>query len=163
MLSAKCIFWTFLCIKTDRLFTILYRKSTDRNSILHEQSFHPISLKRGLPISQFSHIRRICSSEADFKAQAADLEKRFLTRQYKHQWAAEAHSRFKNVSQTECLEHTRPKTLESRVNCIIQYSPLSKQFQPLIKKHRHIIQADPASPQCLGLCINNHLILEICY
>jgi hypothetical protein len=35
------------------LFTTLYRKGTDRNSILQGDSFHPEKLKRGLPRSQF--------------------------------------------------------------------------------------------------------------
>jgi len=70
----------------NRLGSNLYRKSTNRNSILHGQSFHPIPLKRSLPLSQFSHICRICSSESDFQGQAANLEKRFQQRQYKHEW-----------------------------------------------------------------------------
>ncbi len=44
---------TYVCIDDNILFTTLYRKSTDRNSILHAKSFHHIPLKKGLPYSQF--------------------------------------------------------------------------------------------------------------
>lgn len=128
----------------NRLGSNLYRKSTDRNSILHGQSFHPIPLKRSLPLSQFSRIRRICSSDSDFQAQAADLEKRFQQRQYKHEWIIQACNRFENISQTDCLSNIRSRTCESRVNCIVQYSPLGRDFESIIKKHWHIIDSDPA-------------------
>lgn len=129
---------------SNRLGTNLYRKSTDRNSILHGQSFHPIPLIRSLPVSQFSRIRRICSSDADYHAQASDLEKRFQDRQYKHEWVAQARSRFDSVSQSECLNNVRSRTTEPKVNCVIQYSPLGREFQNIIQKHWHIINSDPS-------------------
>lgn len=128
----------------NRLGSNLYQKSTDRNSILHGHSFHPIPLKRSLPLSQFSRIRRICSSDSDFKAQAADLEKCFQQRQYKHDWITIARNGFKNISLTDCLRKIRSRTSESRVNCIVQYSPLGRDFESIIKKHWHIIDSDPA-------------------
>ena len=41
------------------LFTTLYRKKMDRNTLLQGDSFHPEPLKRGLPRSQFFRLRRI--------------------------------------------------------------------------------------------------------
>lgn len=116
----------------NRLCSNLYRKSTDRNSILHGTSFHPVPLKKSLPISQFSRIRRICSSDVDFQIQADDLEKRFLHRQYKREWITQARTKFENVSQSECLQRTRVKMADCRVNCIVQYSPLGKGFEDII-------------------------------
>lgn len=55
--------------------TTLYRKPTDHNTIL--QSCHPVSLKRSLPISQFSHIRWICSSDENFQQQSPILSEGF--------------------------------------------------------------------------------------
>ncbi len=79
--------------------TTLYRKPTDRNTILHGQSYHPVSLKRSLPISQFSRIRRICSSDEDFQQQSQILSERFRKRSYREEWIQSAASRFKDVSQ----------------------------------------------------------------
>ncbi len=128
---------------SNKLCSNLYRKSTHRNFILHGQSFHPIPLKKSLPISQFNRIRHICSSNSDFEAQSADLVKRFQQRQYRQKWIAQASSRFENVTQSECLYRTRSRVPESKVNCI-QYSPLGREFQSIIHKHWHIIESDPA-------------------
>ena len=48
------------------IVTTLYRKETDKNNILLAPSFHPTSLKKSLPISQFLRLRRICHTEDDF-------------------------------------------------------------------------------------------------
>lgn len=127
---------------SNKLLSNLYRKNTDKNSILHGQSFHPVSLKRGLPISQFNRIRRICSNDSDYKAQAEDLTTRFRQRQYKDKWILNAKKRFDNVTQSECLEKVKNKQTVNKLNCVIQYSPLSKDFEKIIHKHWHIIQSD---------------------
>lgn len=53
----------FLDIKVVRennmLNTNLFRKPTDRNTLLRCDSYHPTPLKRSLPISQFNRVRRM--------------------------------------------------------------------------------------------------------
>ncbi|XP_063062121.1 uncharacterized protein LOC134454972 [Engraulis encrasicolus] len=81
----------------EHLGTTLYRKPTDKNSILHGLSYHPVPLKKSLPISQFSRIRRLCSKDEDFQKEAQDLEARFGDRQYKPEWITSARRRFNGV------------------------------------------------------------------
>ncbi|KAL7405160.1 hypothetical protein ABVT39_024706 [Epinephelus coioides] len=90
----------------NKLGTKLYRKSTDRNSILHGTSFHPIPLKKSLPISQFS---RICSADVDFESESADLVMRFQQRQYKCDWIMQACNHFKNMDPKK-FYGSRPRT-----------------------------------------------------
>lgn len=109
----KMNFLDILIVKeNNRLKTDLYRKPTDRNSILHGESYHPIHLKRNLPISQFNRIRRICSSDDDFMRQGSILKKRFTERGYKESWIDEASTRFENVSQSDCLKKEKEKKKE---------------------------------------------------
>lgn len=56
-----------------RLETSLYRKPTDRSTLIHGSSYRTVPLKRSLPISQFSRIRRICSGDEDYQRQAEIL------------------------------------------------------------------------------------------
>ena len=126
------------------LKTDLYRKPTDKNSLLHGDSYHPTSLKKNLPISQFNRIRRICSSDETFNTQTNELMSRFRNRGYKEPWIQGAAARFSSISQTECLAYTRPKKTERRVVCAIQYSPVSRDIAKVIDQHWHIIDTDPA-------------------
>ena len=63
------------CLQTD-----LFRKPTDRNTLLHGDSFHPGHLIKSLPISQFQRARRICSSDESYQTQVTDLSNRFVSR-----------------------------------------------------------------------------------
>ena len=131
-----------VCKDSTKLYSNLYRKSTDRNTILHGDSFHPIALKRSLPVSQFNRIRRICTKDTDYRTQAEDLSNRFQQRHYKTEWISAARCKFETVTQKQSLERTRAKKLEHRINCIIDYSPLGKDFEKIIKKHWYIVQTD---------------------
>ncbi len=67
----------------------------------------------------------------------------FLQRQYKREWITHARTKFEKLSQTECLQHTRIKTSDYRVYCIMPYSPVGKEIEHIIRKHWHIIESDP--------------------
>lgn len=140
----KMNFLDIMVIKVNNVLkTDLYRKPTDRNSLLHGESYHPVHLKRNLPISQFSRIRRICSSNDDFTNQSEDLEKRFRDRGYNESWINDASSRFKNISQVDCLRKKKKTINEKRIVCAIQYSPVAKAIEKTIKQHWHILNTDP--------------------
>lgn len=134
-------------IKTD-----LFRKSTDRNTILRGDSFHPRPLLRSLPVSQFHRIRRICSDDPSYLAQAEVLKNRFLSRGYREEWVDAAKERFDQISQDDCLmpkvknkKHNNNKNNQgSSPICCMKYSPLASEFRRAIYKHWHIIDSDLA-------------------
>ncbi|KAL2084518.1 hypothetical protein ACEWY4_020036 [Coilia grayii] len=110
--------------------------------IIH--THHPVSLKKSLPISQFNRIRRLCSREEDFQTQAYDLEARFKDRHYTLEWITSARKRFEGMSQMECLYAPKRPNTEPRINCIVQFSPVSHEFQSIIQQYWHIIASDPS-------------------
>ena len=148
--SQKMNFLDILILKVDEhLSTELYRKPTDRNSLLHAESYHPTPLKRGLPIGQFKRIRRICSTDDSFKVHSKDLQSRLDQRGYPNKWILPAFDRFNNSSQNDCLAPRQKNTKgEQRINCLIQYSPLGSEFEKVIKKHWHILSSDPSLANC---------------
>ena len=58
--------------RANTIQTDLFRKPTDRNSLLRGDSFHPRPLVKSLPVSQFHRVRRICSEDDTYKKQATD-------------------------------------------------------------------------------------------
>ncbi len=91
-----------------KLHTDLYRKPTDRNTILRGDSFHPRPLIKSLPISQFKRVRRVCSTAESYSQQSTDLTKRFLNRGYRKEWIDNAKKKVNETSQIKCLrtKHT---------------------------------------------------------
>ena len=66
------------------LHTSMFRKPTDRNTILRADSYHPSWLVENIPFGQFQRIKRICDSEEGFEINAQDMSQRFKKRGYKH-------------------------------------------------------------------------------
>ena len=123
--------------------TDLYRKKTDTCSYLQADSFHPTHLKKSLPVSQYSRIRRICSNTTDFNKQADELDLRFRQKKYPEQWIKSARDKYKEMTQDECLTKRQAKPTDTRSCCFLQYSPMGKEFENIIKKHWHIVNTDP--------------------
>lgn len=129
----------------ENLHTDLYRKPTDRNTLLRGDSYHPSHLIKSLPISQFHRARRICSSDQLYTAQASDLTQRFHERRYRREWVDAASARFANATQDQCLTPKSDTVTRKRNStlCVTRYSPLGSEFKKIIKKHWHVVQTDP--------------------
>lgn len=117
------------------LSTDLYRKPTDRNTLLKGDSFHPRPLIKSLHMSQLSRIRRICSSDASYQKETTDLTQRFKERGYKDNWVKHANDHFEGLTQLENLQPKVKEKAEHVPSCFTQYSPLGKAFKDIIWKH----------------------------
>ncbi len=126
-----------------KIITDLYRKPTDRNTLLHGQSYHPTTLKRSLPISQFKRIRRICSSEQSYAQQSTDLINRFRVRGHNEDWIQSAVGRFENENQETSLYKKRSKSENKTTVCVVQYSPICSDIKKIIDKHWYVLKSDP--------------------
>ena len=132
---------TRISINAGKLSSTLYTKSTDRNSLLHASSAHPVPLKKGLPYSQFLRLKRICSNDSDFEEKAGEMYKRFLARSYPKSWLDTALNQVYQMDMN-APRQTREKKKHS-VTCATTYSPLSREIKDTITKHWHILGSDP--------------------
>ncbi|CAJ0946582.1 unnamed protein product [Ranitomeya imitator] len=64
------------------LKTDLYTKPTDRNSLLHFQSLHPIATKKSIPRSQFQRVQRIVTEPNLLKIRTDEMYSKFRERGY---------------------------------------------------------------------------------
>ncbi|OCT87910.1 hypothetical protein XELAEV_18021614mg [Xenopus laevis] len=73
-----------VCIKKEiiSLSTTLYRKSVDKNSILHYDSFHPPNTMLGLPKSQLMTCKCIASNEIEYKDKKSGILNMFKNKGY---------------------------------------------------------------------------------
>lgn len=71
------------------------------------------------------------------------MVERFRERDYAEPWIQSALDRFKNVDQEECLNRKKQAKTDHRLTCVSQYSPLSREFEHIVRKHWPILNSDP--------------------
>ncbi|CAJ0947650.1 unnamed protein product [Ranitomeya imitator] len=64
------------------LKTDLYTKSTDRNSLLHYSSLHPVATKKSIPRSQFTRVQRIVTDPDLLQTRTDEMFLKFRERGY---------------------------------------------------------------------------------
>ena len=126
-------------------FTTLYRKETDRNTLLQGAIFLPDPLKR-LPRSPFFRLRPIYHSTEDYLEKAAEMPNRFLVRGNSPQCVDEALHLILVKTWEELLQKRPAKAKEHSVMFITTYTLNSRKVGNAVKKHWHILSSDPVLP-----------------
>uniref|UniRef100_A0A3P8U3H0 Reverse transcriptase domain-containing protein n=1 Tax=Amphiprion percula TaxID=161767 RepID=A0A3P8U3H0_AMPPE len=123
------------------IHTSLFRKSTDRNTVLHAESFHPKSLIENIPFGQFQRLKRICNSQTDFNTQATEMQQRFVQRGYKAKTLSGALTRVKTLDRRNLLirRQRAPSQTKNRIFCTLQYSNMAHKIKNAITKNWSIL------------------------
>lgn len=128
------------------LHTTIYRKGTDRNTLLRADSFHLRSLKDNIPFGQFQRLRRICNNDSDFEMQAQDMTLRFRARGYSPMIIEKAIIKARSTTRSDLLEKKkRRKDIgknNSRPVFVTQYSSSASEMKQIIKSNWGLIQSD---------------------
>ena len=137
-------FLDVLVKKNQGVQTTVYRKKTDRNNYLHFSSYHPSSLKKGLPYSQLLRLKRICNTESEYEGQSAEMCDRFRARGYNEHILSISKSKVKPLERTSLLAPKSPGILKKQpIIMSTTFSPISQSIKQIIMKHWHILSSDP--------------------
>ncbi|XP_056408622.1 uncharacterized protein LOC130313384 isoform X3 [Hyla sarda] len=122
----------------------VYRKPTATNLLLHAASSHTPSTIKAIPTGQFLRIRRICSSDDDFKKQSAILTERFLQRGYSRRSLKKAYQKAQHVHREDLLQGRKKVTNKQsdNVRFISTYNCRWEQMRSCIQKNWAILQTD---------------------
>ncbi len=128
-----------------RLETSIYRKNTDRNTILHATSFHPDHLIENIPYGQFIRLRRICSNEEDYHIKAKEMSERFEQRGYDKSLIDRAIEKA-NRKEREELLNPAPTQHDDKndITFVTEYSTASRQLKQIINRHWKVLECDPS-------------------
>lgn len=121
--------------------TTVFRKPTDRNNFLHSKSYHPPSMKKSLPYSQFLRMRRICSTEEEFERQTKILYDRFLAKGYDSANLDLCLDRVRVIKRDTLLKK-KETTTDNRIVLSMTFSPMASKIKSIVKKHWHILASD---------------------
>ncbi|OCT59677.1 hypothetical protein XELAEV_18000535mg [Xenopus laevis] len=132
------------------LNTSLFRKKTASNSFLHARSMHPPKCIDGIPKGQYLRLRRICSTEEEFKQEAYKLYQRFKARGYKTRYLHRVDQDALSKTREDLLyKPQRPKSLGTKQNdqgytrLIFTYNDNDEGVRSVIHKHWVILSRDP--------------------
>lgn len=137
---------SFLDVKVNKvgtcLETELYKKDTDRNTFLQYGSYHSPSLKRNLPYSQLTRVKRICTSADAFERHATALCDNFQHRGYKRETLSHHLNKVRATPRSDLLQ-PKLKNADQSIALVSTYSPIAEPLKHIVKKHWHILQTDP--------------------
>ena len=122
-------------------YTDLYIKSTDRNTLLKANSYHPLPLKNSLPYSQFCRLKRICKKESDFQLHLTETQNKFRKRGYGEQCIEEATNKMSQKSRSDFFIQKTKKEMKS-ILFSTKYTKKSEKIKSILRKHWHILQKD---------------------
>ncbi|XP_069481316.1 uncharacterized protein [Ambystoma mexicanum] len=130
-----------LKIKDGVISIELYRKTTDRNTILHFDSFHPQALRESIPYGQFLRARRNCTDKKDFVAQSNIIEERLSQRGYPSHILRQSRKRARHQHREILLaKKSLENSNQSRMVCAMTYNTHHARIKKAIGKHWHLLQ-----------------------
>lgn len=122
--------------------TCIYRKPTATNGFLHWDSWHPPSLKKGIPTGQYLRAWRNCSQDSDFQEECEGLFRRFRDRSYPKRPLRAAYHRARATPRNILLTDFAPKPQDMQVRCIGTFDNKANAVKKILRKHWHLLTAD---------------------
>ena len=126
------------------LESTLFIKPNDICTLLHNNSFHPQSCKKGIIYSQALRYRRIITDDIKLLTNLEKLRNNLIKRGYHLADITSQFDRVMQYSQHELLfnKKTGNNTTHKNLPFIILYDNTTIKIGPILKKHWHIITND---------------------
>ncbi|XP_077163796.1 uncharacterized protein LOC143831932 [Paroedura picta] len=153
---------TLVTLKPDgRLTTTSYKKPTDRNTLLHFNSFHPPHLIRNLPYGQFLRHKRINYYSSSYENASKELGKALEHRGYPPSIIKQAKTRVDAKERHDLLQYNK-RVKDQKLTCAFDYSYFATNIRKILFKHWHLIRDLPGCENGLRLAWRrNHTIGEL--
>lgn len=127
-----------------KLHTTVYRKTTDKNTVLKADSFHPKWLKDNIPFGQFQRLRRICDTDSEFEKQAKIMSNRFAQRGYEAKIVQSAYKKAQSTPRSELLMTNKQKSSKpEQIYFVTQYSSCPNAVKKIMHSNWNLIKSDP--------------------
>lgn len=126
------------------LHTSIYRKDTDRNTLLRADSFHSPHLINNIPYGQFLRLRRICDQDQDFNSQSTVMSDRFRERGYRKEVVKNAYKKAMQCKRENLFTKKQRPQRGNQIFFSTRFSKLAVKIKTIIRKNWGILQSDPS-------------------
>ena len=124
-----------------RIITDLYTKLTSVQNYLHRSSFHPPSLIRSIPKTQFIRLRRICSRLTDFDSHCKDFVNHFVRRGYSEKSVSKAVFEVRAMNRDDLLTYQQKPSSSNRTILSMRWHPKFRHFPSILRQCYNSITA----------------------
>jgi hypothetical protein len=132
---------TTVSLEDGQVVTDLFCKKTDAHLYLRNDSCHPKNCLKGLAKGEFLRVKRICSSEENFKKRASELKGFFIKRGFQETELNKALEEVTNQNREDLLNY-KEKKRNDRVPFVLTYHPRLKRTSHILHKHFPLLNAN---------------------
>lgn len=129
-------------VENGQFVTSLYSKETDRHQYMHFDSCHPYHTKKSMVYSQGLRLRRLCSSETDFRSKLEDMKGWFRARFFSNKLINEQVNRVKAISREVALTPSNRRSRGGGVPFVLTFNPYFENLGVTIAKLLPILYKD---------------------
>jgi hypothetical protein len=113
----------------------MHKKNTDKYQYLPATSCHPNSVKRVIPYGLGVRVKRICSSDKDYKARRNEIKTHLQNRGYRSSLIEEQLQKVDELNREDLLQYKDRKE-NDRVPLIFTYSKALPNIHAILRKIR---------------------------
>ena len=121
------------------LTTDLFEKPTDSKTYLHFHSDHPMHTKKAVPFGLAQRMRRICSSDDDYKRHRDDLKARLVERKYPASLVERELRKVDNAKRDQLLNTKSEKMDRVRVPMAVTFTRYLPDVAAILRRNRHLL------------------------
>ena len=135
-------------IENGKLTTSVYSKPTDGHLYLHYDSCHPKNTKLAVEQGTALRLRRICSSDEEYKNRSTEYMAYLAARGHKNKDIVGAFDAVANMSrQNARVKKTTVDDKPKKHRFFTKYNPHHPKIQQVIKKNEHLLQTNATLAQ----------------
>ena len=116
----------------------MHKKNTDKYQYLPATSCHPNSVKRVIPYGLGVRVKRICSSDKDYKARRNEIKTHLQNRGYRSSLIEEQLQKVDELNREDLLQYKDRKE-NDRVPLVFTYFKALPNIHAILRKHLKIL------------------------
>ena len=125
-------------LENGRIKTDLCTKNTDKYQHLPATSCHPNSVKQAIPYGLSVRVKRICSSDKDYKSRRKEIKTHLQNRGYRSSLIEEQLQKVDELNREDLLQYKDRKE-NDRVPLVFTYSKALPNIHAILRKHLKIL------------------------
>ena len=129
-----------ITLNNNILSTTVYSKPTDSHLYLHSTSCHNQSTINGIPKGVALRLRRICSTDTEYREKTTEYSNYLSLRGYNEHTVNKAFAKISSLPRDEARKKVTRDQKQNLTVFATKYNPTGPNVKDIVKNHLHIIE-----------------------